>query len=159
ATGTTNSVCGPSGGVCLDCTNAGNGHVCVAGACGCNSSADCPAGKACDTNLQVCTTTCLPTQPCNGGCCSHFKCLTGAGASSARGAAGNAGAACWTSMAGAVCLAVAGGGGCGCNVATDCPVGQACNSTTHLCSSGCGAGASACNGGCCDPGSNQCVAG
>jgi hypothetical protein len=37
---------------------------------------------------------------------------------------------------------------CGCNVATDCPVGSACNGI-HQCTTSCGAGFSECNGGCC----------
>jgi hypothetical protein len=51
----------------------------------------------------------------------------------------------------------------GCHVASDCPVGQSCDTTTHSCTTSCGfALASDCNGGCCNlpaTGSGTCVAG
>ncbi len=41
--------------------------------------------------------------------------------------------------------------GAGCNLATDCPLGQACNTVTHACSTDCAApGTTGCNGGCCN---------
>jgi len=49
------------------------------------------------------------------------------------------------------------GTGTGCNVATDCPGGEACNTTTHACSNACNGGTTTCNGGCCNGG--VCAAG
>jgi hypothetical protein len=53
------------------------------------------------------------------------------------------------------------GGGCGCNVATDCPVDHACYPSKHQCTTLCGAGFTLCNGGCCNPSAaagDMCVA-
>ncbi|MGH7293797.1 MAG: hypothetical protein ACRELB_02635, partial [Polyangiaceae bacterium] len=48
---------------------------------------------------------------------------------------------------------------CGCEASTDCPAGEACDTTTHACGLTCGgSGFTACNGGCCGSG-GQCVAG
>jgi hypothetical protein len=44
---------------------------------------------------------------------------------------------------------------CGCNAAADCPVGRACDSTTHLCTTTCDPTTQPCNGGCCATGSCQ----
>jgi hypothetical protein len=50
---------------------------------------------------------------------------------------------CTGNAAGAACV----DGVCGCNVAGDCPLYQACDATTHTCTTFCEAGG--CNGGCC----------
>ena len=46
-------------------------------------------------------------------------------------------------------------GTCGCNAAADCPVGRACDTTTHLCTTTCDPATQPCNGGCCATGSCQ----
>jgi hypothetical protein len=88
----TPQACGAS---CADCTDAAAGSACVAGACGCNGSADCassPQGsfclpsKACgcmgdgqcpDPSTCVgnqCAVACnLPQRPCASGCCSDMQ--------------------------------------------------------------------------------------
>src|SRR5207248_11711390 len=55
AAGTSNTVCGSNAstsGTCQDCVGGflgTHGHVCINHACGCNSIADCPSGRTCDT--------------------------------------------------------------------------------------------------------------
>jgi hypothetical protein len=61
-------------GACADCSGSSNGAACVGGACGCNTSGDCPALEACQAN-HVCSSACGGAQTCNGGCCSGATCV------------------------------------------------------------------------------------
>jgi hypothetical protein len=149
-TGLGDSACGASG-LCVDCAMSNSGHVCRApGVCGCEKTADCPKGTACNLGTHLCENKCNPNQPCNGGCCAGGACVAG----DQGGACGSAGAACvdCTATQAKACLA----GACGCNVAADCPAGQACDAMTHKCTNVCNAN-QRCNGGCCAAG--LCVAG
>jgi hypothetical protein len=71
----TETSCGPPGH-CVDCTGAVAGHVCVNGACGCNTPTDCPVASACQSN-HTCGSSCGGGGQggCNGGCCSTGNCV------------------------------------------------------------------------------------
>ena len=111
-------------GRCGSCVGNANGTACLTLSgtvvCGCNSATDCPANRACDTATHTCTVNCDSTTPCNGGCCSAMTggtCQTG----TATMICGNNGDIC-AATARAIrtaskCVAVTGGGQCGCDVA------------------------------------------
>jgi hypothetical protein len=104
--GTLPTTCGPS---CLDCTSSSAGHACLDGACGCNTSADCPTNMACDPTKHICSINCDgTTAPCNRGCCSGTRCVTG----ETQSACGYNGGVCATCQL--VCLSTTGGGSCRC---------------------------------------------
>ena len=141
-------------GSCADCSASALGHACVGGTgCGCNTSADCPVGQACNQSTKSCGTACNFNRPCNGGCCSGGMCNAG----TSNTACGTFAVCfdCTNADVGHVCAA----GRCGCAVAADCPAGASCNTTTHTCEAACGAGHTACNGGCCDGIRNYCTPG
>jgi hypothetical protein len=117
----------------------------------CTASAECPTGEACDTTTGMCTTACSSTQACNGGCCDGTMCVPGT-KPSACGLSAMC-ASCVSDTSGNACLA---SGSCGCENASDCPTDEACDATTHVCSSTCSA-TQTCNGGCCNAGT--CAAG
>ena len=145
-TGTADSSCGGSG-ACVDCTTSPNGTVCVANVlrCGCNVAADCPSGSSCNTVTHSCESACgnASHTACNGGCCNGGFCVAG----TANTACGKSGSCADCTLGnGGICLA----GTCGCNGASDCATGTACNTTTHFCETTCGdASHTTCNGGCC----------
>src|SRR5205814_731964 len=132
--GTANKACGSSS-TCVDCSLAQTGHVCIPNkdSCGCTVSADCPPGAACNLATGLCSNMCNANQVCNGGCCTGGTCAAG----TVKNACGSQGAACVdcsASQAGTLCIA----GACGCNAATDCPAGFACDGNTHACTKSCG---------------------
>ncbi|MCC6808369.1 MAG: hypothetical protein IT381_13175 [Deltaproteobacteria bacterium] len=154
-----------------DCVTSAHGSECLGGVCGCAASDDCPLGQACNQATHQCSSSCAGGLVCNGGCCDLTDhCVGGTGAA----ACGSAGALCKScagNSAGDECVNVGAGvrdcgcvsspdcsdpkqpvcrgtGQCGCDVAADCPAGQACDTTTHTCEADCGAGR-LCNG-CCN---------
>jgi hypothetical protein len=170
------TACGPS---CLTCVGNLVGLACVNGACGCKTVADCPMGYACDTLTNKCTLACASSvdTACNGGCCDPTSgtCVPG----TTNAACGNGGGMCNPCTSGSGCCDSTGtcqppnlptgcgpnclnctnnnaghicyvGRTCGCNVPTDCPVGYACNTNAHQCTTSC-VGGYTCNGGCCHP--------
>ncbi len=177
------NVCGTGGGDCIDCTAASTGHVCLGGACGCNSVADCPSGTAC--NNHVCTTDCTGGLTCAGNACCKANlcgpCCTQASDCAASGLTcdtnidqcvscsdslpcasgccdgGTCRASCSAQASGHVCIAASNPDFCGCNVAADCPAGNVCSTATHKClaATACNPTDHLCNG-CCNAGS--CVA-
>ena len=150
ATGTGAQSCGSSG-MCVDCSTASIGKACVNGTCGCNTTSDCPTGRACNLATKTCTTTCSASQACNGGCCNNGTCTTGSSTSTC-GYNGLACDNCAVSTDGDSCMSGPSGYHCGCTSAVwDCPVGKACNPTTRQCTSDCSA-SSPCHGGCCSAG-------
>jgi hypothetical protein len=134
--GDASSACGLNGQTCVNCAiPPSSGLACLQGRCGCASAADCPAGRACDLGVAICSPSCGGDaglySNCSSGCCDVGQCQTD----------------CSQSSNGSVCV----GGSCGCNVVSDCPIGKACNTSTRLCTSSCGgASFSVCNQGCCD---------
>ena len=149
--GSSATLCGGTGTLCVDCSASPSGHTCLANklACGCTRTADCPTGKACDLGTSTCTAACNANQLCNGGCCAGGTCGGGT-AAAACGAGGSTCADCTGSANGHLCL----GGACGCNAASDCAASLACDSVTHLCTKAC-TGNQLCNGGCCAGGQCQ----
>ncbi len=158
-------MCGNNGGMCSDCTTNNNGHVCNAvnggGQCGCTTVANCPMGATGCVN-GICSFQCGMVNnmmvTCPNGCCGNIvngvgTCQPGT-AQNACGAPMTNCANCTMNANGTACRPP---GVCGCNAAADCPMGQACNTTTHVCSTTCGGGFTACNGGCCA--GNTCVGG
>lgn len=147
------SACGASG-ACADCKSAFKGEACVAGgSCGCNTAADCPhTNQACDVATHSCTSTCSPTQPCKGGCCENGTC--GGQKKTACGGDGLACVDCTGNPAGNGCSFAT--KHCGCDSASDCAVGKACDTKTHICTDACSA-TQLCNGGCCS--GTKCAAG
>jgi hypothetical protein len=150
-TGTLDTVCGNSGGLCAACASNQNGHKCIAmtggGQCGCGgTTADCPAtSTACTNNL--CVNACSPTMLCQSGCCSssgNGTCQLG-NAAGACGAAGSVCQSCAGNANGSACLP---SGACGCTKASDCPANHACDTTQGKCTTACNSN-QACNGGCC----------
>src|SRR6185295_7248447 len=77
ALGTAVGACGLPGDLCSDCSASTDGHQCLGNRCGCDVSADCPSGRACDTSTHRCTTSCGPSQRCRGGCCQAGTCAAG----------------------------------------------------------------------------------
>lgn len=164
--GTAPTTCGDSGGACVGCSAATLGPACRAdatgGSCGCSSDGDCTSGL-CDPTQHVCVTSCSATVPCASGCCANGICVGGTG----DGACGHNGATCsdCTKYAsGDRCLPVGTstpfGDTCGCLTSSDCPVGFACDTVAHTCSTSCNNGMGThiyCNGGCCN--GTTCVAG
>lgn len=146
--------CGTMGN-CVSCAASPLGHACVGGTgCGCNTSADCPVGQACDQSTKTCGAACTANRPCNSGCCAGGSCVSGTGDTAC--GSGGVCADCSNSDVGHRCAA----GRCGCAVAADCPTGTSCNTTTHACEAACGGGNhSGCNGGCCDAGRGYCTPG
>jgi hypothetical protein len=156
--GTAVAACGAVGNACLDCSNANTGHACVAGACGCNTTDDCPDNSSCDQTTHQCGNACHARQPCKKGCCTDpvsGTCVTGFAAADC-GSDGLVCAVCGSSASGHVCIGGVGGGGCGCNTTADCGPLQACNPSANTCTNACN-GSQPCNGGCCSAG--QCNAG
>jgi hypothetical protein len=160
--GTMTGACGNSGGLCSDCSMNRNGSKCEpvngGGQCGCMMLADCTGMSAGATSCTngICNFACDVNNKCPNGCCSAMMngtCQTGTGPM-ACGAAMGLCADCTNSAMGHACRPP---GVCGCNGPTDCPMGQSCNNTTHVCSAMCGGGFSACNGGCCA--GNMCAGG
>ncbi len=164
--GTGTIACGNNGGLCASCTAgfaaATSGDVCESvtggGQCGCGVAGDCPSSSAgCNAVTKLCTFTCSVGAPCNAGCCgTGSTCLPGTSDT----ACGGTGACvdCTGKPAGPHCIP--GTLICGCNAASDCAAGQACDTSTHTCGTACGGTSdTACNGGCCDPTAGQCVVG
>lgn len=153
------SACGGSG-TCLDCSKSIDGPTCIGGGkCGCNTSADCPTGRACDTTAKKCVTACSDTQRCNGGCCgANGQCTYG----TTKTACGNDGGQCNDCSGNGpgtnVCAFVNKGGVCGCSSSSDCPVNMACDTKTKQCTSTCNANQN-CNRGCCDLTTSKCEVG
>jgi len=78
----------------------------------------------------------------------------GTGGTAGTGGAGSASAAASTSGAGGGSSVTSSsqtgaGGGSGCSSSADCPTGQACNTTSHTCSTSCDGVSVICKGGCC----------
>jgi hypothetical protein len=151
--GTSSASCGPPGGACANCAMGGQGLACINGACACATSADCPRYQACDPNAHQCTMQCSASAPCNGGCCSTAGLCT---AGTSMGACGASGATCLdctveeqAGRAGKTCIAVAGGGVCGCTDSTQCPATSAGCGATMTCAFTCDA-TRPCMSGCCD---------
>jgi hypothetical protein len=137
------TACGKDGSACVDCSKSKDGLACVDGACGCSSGGTCPAGDVCDLAAKKCGPSCKD-KPCASGCCSAGgACLDGTD-THACGVSGTC-TDCSASPDGHSCVA---GGACGCNTAADCSTFQACDTTTHKCTSTCSA-SQPCNGGCC----------
>jgi hypothetical protein len=139
-------------GAALDTGALDTGTADGRGGAGCESSAACLVGQACDTATGQCTSACSPTQTCNGGCCNGGTCALGT-APTACGPAGATCHSCTGAAAGSECLA---NGTCGCKSASDCPEHQACDTTARACTDVCSL-AQPCNGGCCSGGA--CAAG
>lgn len=120
--GGANNACGSGGAACFACS--GLSPTCAAGACttACGVSGDgtCGGGDCCVSNACVADTN---PQGCGPNCTD-----------------------CVGTKVGSACVS---GGICGCNVAADCPPDNACLTSKHQCSNQCGAGFTACNGGCC----------
>lgn len=153
--------CGGCGHVCSAPPNAV--AICSGAVCGfaCNAGyADCDHDPAngCEVATGADTNNC-------GGCGNICPSVTGGTATCAAGACG---VTCATGLCGPTCVSCAASGTgsaclpsgtCGCNVATDCPSGRACDATTHVCATSCSA-TQQCNGGCCSAAaSGTCVAG
>ena len=153
-----NSMCN-TWGLCIDCSNASTGHVClnVRQECGCYSNADCGGGAQCLNNK--CVTACDAQHPCVGGCCSaavNGTCVSGAD----NWACATTGAVCQdctqNNPGARQCVTLVGSYECGCWRSHDCPAGQACDGSTFTCTTACGPN-QPCNGGCCSNGT--CVPG
>ena len=112
---------------------------------GCTSASECPPGQACAVADHQCTTACSATQPCNGVCCTGTACAVET--ATACGVGGSTCQNCVTVDAGAACVS----GSCGCNLASDCPVGESCSPALHTCVGTCSS-TQPCNGGCCNGG-------
>ncbi len=152
------AVCDTSGGQCFscvvdnhtigvasDCAEDCCSRVCSGpGICGCQSDSDCqvpPAYAPPPTNGPLCNTAthecvacladsdCGSSGPCDvttgncAGCTGCSGCVVG-------GDAVDETSACATDCCGTVCST---GTTCGCLVYTDCPSGDACDTTTHGC--------------------------
>ncbi len=141
------SSCGTAGSACVDCKTSSEGHACLYGSCGCATSSDCADGEVCDPSARRCGKSCK-THSCTSGCCSsEGVCLAGKDPN----ACGTSGAciSCKGATNGAACVA---GGACGCSTAADCAYSnQACDVTTHTCTSACSA-TQPCKTGCCENG-------
>jgi hypothetical protein len=87
---------------------------------GCTGPADCPLGLACSQGQ--CGVACSASSPCNGGCCGSGTCVPGTSAA----ACGQLGlcTSCASSAAGHACIALPGGGTCGCTTDGDCASGS-----------------------------------
>jgi hypothetical protein len=132
------SGCCSSTWICVDdCSSDPAGQSCMSGLCGCGNNGDCNDQEACDTTTHACTFACSAKQQCNDGCCSS---------------AGVCASGCDNDPAGQNCES---NGVCGCDSQDDCPEYQACDTTTHTCTTACSA-QSNCNDGCCSSG-NSCV--
>jgi hypothetical protein len=129
----------------------------------CMRTIDCPRGQACDPNTFRCSLSCGAMQPCNGGCCAgapdgsaNGTCQSGAldtGCGYSGGQCTSCPVAFGAGTGGNECLPVAGGGTCGCSIATDCPpVSAGCDKTTGVCVFACSWPAEACLAGCCGGG-------
>lgn len=122
----------------------------------CLGDSDCGTGSACSANR--CGTSCNATAPCAGSCCNGGVCATDTAPTSC-GPAGGACFDCSNDPNGRACLdGGTASAACGCNAASDCPIGEACNTRTHSCSNSCGSATTGCNQGCCSS-SGLCVAG
>ena len=148
--GTLAGACGANGGVCAACPADQNGHLCVTvaagGHCGCNAVGDCPlSSSSCNTTTQVCVNACSGTIACQSGCCTSANVCDLGTTSASCGAIGSTCRSCMADVNGHTCLP---SGKCGCTQRSDCPTGQACNTTTSTCTTICGTN-QACNGGCC----------
>ncbi|HEY2746776.1 MAG TPA: hypothetical protein VGL86_19240 [Polyangia bacterium] len=168
--GTSTPSCALGQAVCGACTGNSAGSACLASGasnvCGCTSSSDCLPNQACNTTTHTCGSACDMNTLCNGGCCgSSGTCQTG----TAPTICGNNGASCGdctSNQNGHQCIAVTGGGQCGCNAIGDCPGSSTSCSTSKLCVNTCGTGM-ACLSGCCSsatsgtcmPGTSQTVCG
>ncbi len=134
-------------GACVDCSMSTVGTACVKGACGCVTSADCPAGSACDPVTATCSTSCAGGLLCNGGCCDGMKCLPGTDAS-ACGADGGGCVACaggTPTCAAGLCTASCNVGGVG--MPGVCGKGFCCNAQnqcTSVANAACGPDGAAC---------------
>ena len=159
AVGTQQAACATAA-ICTSCVNNTKGTACVVvnnvTACGCDTSADCPVGQACNPNSKTCGTACDAMTPCNGGCCNVPQGMTTGtcNAGTAVATCGSNGGLCQScttlfmqGKGGNQCIAGVTGGTCGCNVNGDCPQGNTCS--MKICTSTCNPNAPACNGGCC----------
>ena len=139
------ATCGGHGSACVSCGSNVIGHACVAGACGCNATSDCPDGTVCDPSTDKCGAPCSASNPCASGCCSQSGVCAPGSDGKACGPSGSSCVDCSQNQAGTACIS---GGTCGCNAASDCPVGQACDTVAHKCTTTCSDN-SPCNGMCC----------
>jgi hypothetical protein len=110
----------------LDCALSPQGTACVSGACGCMDSVrDCPKGYACGP-MNQCTPSCAGGLECNG-CCDGTTCQLGA-ANAACGPAKSACQACGGQTP--TCNAGACTDACGAGNAGTCGAGFCCNAGT-----------------------------
>jgi hypothetical protein len=140
--------------MCGSCVGKSAGTACIdtsgTKSCGCTSASDCPANLACNTTTHTCGPACDMNTPCNGGCCSAATggtCQTG-NLDAVCGNNGGLCAACASNQNGHKCVAMTGGGQCGCAAFPgDCPASStAC--TNNLCVNACDA-STPCLSGCC----------
>ena len=154
AVGDSAEACALAPPMCGSCVGKSAGSACLdaggAKSCGCTSAADCPPNLACDPTTHTCGPACDINTPCNGGCCSAASggtCQTG----TLTGVCGNSGGLCSdcaSNQNGHKCIAMSGGGQCGCDMfPADCPASStAC--TSNLCVNACSPSMQ-CQSGCC----------
>ena len=175
------ATCTDTGTVVSDGTPCGTNEVCNSAQCvPCTSNVTCAPANPCHTGATSCATG---TSVCNdtgsdlpngtscgnglscttGNCASCVACTVNASQCASGGpetcVAGSNGCTSWNvtsctgNAAGTACIVSSGVAGCGCNVASDCPVDQACDTATHVCGATCSQDDTGtytgCNGGCC----------
>ncbi len=126
-------------------SDGGSGDL-AGGGGGCNGTADCPMGEACDLPSHSCTTACTPPSRATAAAATAACAIRATRrwrARSDRRPAAAAPATCGHGVPDA-----RGTTRCGCTTASDCLPNQACNTTTHTCGSACDMN-TPCNGGCC----------
>jgi hypothetical protein len=164
ADGTLGTACAIGNVLCANCAGNKRGSACVTsnnggnnlGACGCNSQTDCGPLQACDPVAHTCSSACDLKTPCNGGCCQNGQCVAGT-ATNACGQNGGLCLDCGVNPNGALCVAVAGGGHCGCNDLGQCPnSATSCDANAKICDHSCSRNLP-CQFGCCsDPNHGTC---
>lgn len=153
-TGDSSDACALGQPLCGSCVGKSSGSACVSmggsNSCGCNSVTDCPPNQACNMTTHTCGPACDMTTPCNGGCCSALTngtCQTG-NLDAVCGNNGGLCSACSGNSFGHKCIAMTGGGQCGCNTYPgDCPA-SATACTANVCVNTC-TPTMPCQSGCC----------